>query len=286
MKKVCMLFCVLMMLLVVFSGCTRIEPGTVGIKVVYGGADKGVQDFPALTGWQFYMPGFSRIFHYPTFVQVATWTASHTDGRKDQNDEITWNTKEGLVVSADITMAYQIAPDKVPAFYVKFRTDRLSDFTHGYLRNIVRDSFNEVGSKYAVEEVYGEKKEVFLKEVKALVAKQVLPYGLGVEQLGILGAMRIPQGVKAALDMKIQATQDAIRVENEVRQAKAEAQKTIAKANGDAQANIILAKSLTPTLMEWERLQIQKQTVWRWNGQRPYFEGGGANLMFAMPNTR
>lgn len=263
-------------------GCTRVEPGHVGIKVVYGGGDRGVQDYPAVTGWVFYLPGFSTVLEYPTFVQTAQWTASKDEG-SPTNEEINFNTKEGLVVSGDISLSYQLVSQMVPQFYVKFRSDDLEHFTHGFLRNIARDAFNECGSKYNVEDIYGAKKEEFLKEVRASVNSQVKSYGVQIEQFGFIGALRIPSSVKQALDAKIQATQDAIKAENQVRQAKAEAQKAIAVAEGAATANKLLNSSLTPALIEWEKLQIAKNTVQKWNGVRPNYEGVGANLMFSTP---
>jgi regulator of protease activity HflC (stomatin/prohibitin superfamily) len=266
--------------ILLLGGCTRIEPGHVGIKVVYGGGGRGVQDFPAVTGWVFYMPGLSTVFEYPTFIQTAIWTASADEG-SPTNEEISFNTKEGLVVSGDISLAYQLIESSVPAFYVKFRSDNLKHFTHGFLRNIARDAFNETGSKYNVEDIYGAKKEDFLKEVKSSVNTQVKGYGVQMEQFGFIGALRIPVSVKDALDAKIKATQDAIRAENQVRQAKAEAQKIIATAEGAARANELLNRSITPTLIEWERLQIARGTISKWDGKRPYYEGAGASLMFA-----
>lgn len=261
-------------------GCTRIEPGHVGIKVTYGG--RGVQDFPSQTGWVFYIPFFQTVFEYPTYVQTATWTKDSEEG-ESLNEEITFNTKEGMVVSGDIFLAYQLIPEKVPHFYIKFRSDDLNNFTHGFLRNISRDAFNEVGSKYIVDDIYGAKKEEFLKEVRSYINAQIIKYGVQMEQFGFIGALRIPQNVKSALDAKIQATQDAIRSENQVRQAKAEAEKLIAIAEGKAKANILLNNSLTPTLIEWERLQVSRETIIKWNGVRPTVEGN-PNLLFTLPS--
>ena len=84
----------LCLLIIVFLGCTRIEPGHVGIKVVYGGGVKGVQDYPIVTGWVFPCPRFSTVFSYPTYVQTAVWTANPNEG-KPLNEEIGFNTKEG-----------------------------------------------------------------------------------------------------------------------------------------------------------------------------------------------
>lgn len=270
----------MMMILVGCPGCTIVPPGHVGIKVTYGGSDRGVSDFPTVMGWVFYIPMFQTVFEYPTFVQIAKWTNDSTTGRKGYNDEITFNTKEGMVVSGDVSLSYEIKPEKAPTFYVKFRSDRLEDFTHGLLRNIAMEQFSKVGSLYSIDDVNGSKKEEFTNEVKQRVNAQVAPYGVVIGQFGFIGDLRLPKEVKAALNLKIQATQDAIRVENEVRKEKAEAQKTIAKAEGAARSNQILNNSITPTLMDWERLQIQRKTIEKWNGQRPFYEGSGANLMF------
>jgi regulator of protease activity HflC (stomatin/prohibitin superfamily) len=264
-------------------GCTRIDPGYVGIKVNMLGTDRGVDNLTLSTGLVTYMPFMTKVFQYPSFVQVATWTASEKDGRKGMNDEITFNTREGLVFAVDISFAYQLLLEKIPTFYVKFRSDALEHFTHGYLRNIARDAFQDVGAQYTAEEIYGAKKDELLKKVVVKLNSQISDYAR-IEQFGILGDIRMPQSVRDAIVGKIQATQHAIQVENEVRAAKAEALKAIAKAEGEAKANNVVASSITPNLLEWRRLQIAEWTVGRWNGQRPYFEGAGANLMFAMPS--
>jgi regulator of protease activity HflC (stomatin/prohibitin superfamily) len=162
----------------------------------------------------------------------------------------------------------------VPAFYVKFRNDDLRVFTHGFLRNIARDSFNEVASTFPVDELYGQRKEEFLNAVRSRVNAEVAAIGVQVEQFGFIGAMRLPQGVVDALNSKIAATQRAIQAENELRQAEAEAQKAIAKARGEAQSNEILTKSLTSSLLEWRQLEILDK---KWNGAYPLYVGGGGS---------
>jgi len=210
------------------------------------------------------------------------------------DESITFNTAEGLTVSGDISLSYQLQFEKVPAFYVKFRTDEISTFTHGFLRNIARDAFNEVGATYKVEDVYGSKKEELLKIVRDRINAQVNQYGVTVQQFGFIGALRIPSGVTDALNNKIKATQDAIRVENELRQSEAEAKKVVAaaqgqanaqieRARGEAEANNLLSKSITAELIEWRTLQIQQNAIDKWNGQRPMVEGNSAGLLMQLP---
>jgi regulator of protease activity HflC (stomatin/prohibitin superfamily) len=129
----------------------------VGIKVDLAGSQRGVEDLPIRTGWVFYNPAGSKVVEYPTYVQTAKWTHDLNEGRPI-NEEISFNTLQGLTVYGDISLSYHLDPAKVPAFYVKFRNDDIDQFTHGFLRNVARDSMNRVAANYTVEEIMGEKK--------------------------------------------------------------------------------------------------------------------------------
>lgn len=299
-----------MMVLLTTRGCSRIEPGHVGIKVKLAGSDRGVQNQTVLTGWVFFNRFTEQVFEWPIYVQTASWT----DG-----EALTFNSKEGMLVGADISLSYQLAREHVPAFYVKFRSDRMYDFTHGFLRNVARDLFNEVAGKYGVEEIYGPKKEEFTLDVKNRLNERMAEIGIHVEQFGFIGAPRIPENVVAALNSKVQATQDAMRAENELREATARAkiaqaqaeggkfaavqkaegdklarlqaaeadkQERIKRAEGEAEANRKLAASITPALMRWRELDIQQAWVNQWTGGVPQFiagDGKGGNFLFQLP---
>lgn len=259
-------------------GCTRVGPGYAGIKVNYAGSDRGVEDTPQVTGWVFYNPFSATVLEWPTFVQTASWTRDKNEGSPN-NEEISYNSSEGMVFTADISLGYRIAAEKVPAFYVKFRTDDLDKFTHGYLRNVARDAFNEVAAKYTADELYGAKKEDALNRAKELLNRHVEPFGIVIEQLGYIGAPRPPDAVVEAINRKIEAIQNAIAAENKVREAKASAQQQIAKAEGEAVANERLTRSLTENLIRWRSLEITRLAIERWDGKRPMVEGMAGGLL-------
>lgn len=261
-----------------FSGCSRIGPGHVGIKVNMAGTDKGVEAYPAQTGWVFYNPMNTNIYEYPTFVQTIQWTKNPEEG-SPQNEEISFNTKDGMVMTADISLSYSLDPAKVPAFYVKFRTDDLKTFTYGFMHNVARDAFGEIASHYSVEEVYGAKKEAYITDVRARIQSNVEQFGVKLEQFGFIGAPRPPDNVVESINSKIKATQDAMKAENEVRTVEAEAHKTIVKAEGEAKANRELAGSISDALIKWKSLELTKQALEKWNGVRPMVEGSGSGLL-------
>jgi len=56
-----------------------------------------------------------------------------------------------MVINGDISLSYQLTAEKVPAFYVKFRSDDLKAFTYGFLHNVARDAFNEIGQRFPLK---------------------------------------------------------------------------------------------------------------------------------------
>lgn len=277
------------------AACTRIGPGYVGIKVSMAGDSRGVNSAPAVTGWTFYNPFLSSVFEYPTFVQTAQWTRSKDEGNP-VNEEITFTNADQMLIGADISLSYHLEPEKVPAFYVMFRSDDLSKFTHGFLRNAARDEFDRQGGRYKIEQIMGDNSE-FLKSVRDALQTELTPLGVKLDQFGFIGAPRPPQQVIDAINAKVHAVQLAQQKQNELVQAQADAAKQVATAEGaassaiatargeaqsillnaDAQAtaNKKLADSITPQLLELKRLE-------RWDGALPQVNGGSTNPFISL----
>src|SRR5258708_17827145 len=259
------------------ASITRIGAGYVGVEVVLSGSQRGPSELPIRTGWVFYSPLRSQIIEFPTFVQTVKWTHNLNEGRS-QNEEMSFNSKEGMEIYCDVSLSYAIEPRRVPDFYVKYRLIDLDMFTHGILRDVVRNSLNEVASTYNVEQIYGEQKAEFLARVQALIQQKMEPVGVGIQQFGFIGAPRVPAVIATAITSKAQAIQDAERARNELAKTQAEAAQTVAvadaeakaavtRANDEAEPNKILQTSLTPQLLELRKIENHKALIERWNGK-------------------
>jgi len=171
----------------------------VGIKVDLAGSQRGVEDLPIRTGWVFYNFLSSTIVEYPTSVQTAKWTKDPNEGSVN-NEEMSFNTKDGLTVYGDLSVSYHLDAAKVPAFYVKFRNDDIGQFTHGFLRNVARDAINRTGSQYTVQEIMGEKKSELEQNSRLDLQRQVADIGVVIDQFGFIGSPRPPQSVIDAIN--------------------------------------------------------------------------------------
>src|ERR1700738_5342289 len=170
---------VLLLLGVFLLRVTRIEAGHVGVVINLAGQQRGASEIPVRTGWVTYSPLSTQIIEFPTYVQTVKWTKDLSEGHPI-NEEMGFNSKEGMEIFVDVSLSYAIEPAKGPDFSVKCRGGDMDVFTHGILRDVVRNSLNEVASTYVVEDIYGEKKAEFLRKVQAMIEQRVAPVGVSV----------------------------------------------------------------------------------------------------------
>jgi len=256
-------------------GCTKVEPGYVGIKVNEYGNQKGVEDFPIQTGRVWLNPFTETVYIFPAFIQSTVWTASTTEG-SENDDSITFNSIEGAVVNVDVALSYSFVAEKVPALFVEFRQtpDHIRDV---YMRSRIRDAFSRIASQMEVTEIFGKGKQTLLTDVKNLLSEELGARGIVIDMISFVGALRVDRNVSQSINAAIAATQKAIEAENAVRQAEAEARQRVARAEGEAkslltvakaqaESNKIVAASVTLELVQWQGVQ-------RWNGVLPKVTG-------------
>lgn len=251
------------------DGCSKVPAGYRGVKVNLYGSDKGVSEDSLGVG-RYYIGWNSELYLFPTFLQNYSW--------KDEQ-AITMQTSEGLSIRTDAGITYSIQPNNVVKVFQKYRLG-IEEITNTFLHNMVRDAMNEVASTMTVEQIYGAQKEDFIRKVNEIVKKQAVDTGIEVDKIYLVGSFELPESVVNSINSKIQASQNAMKVENEVATARAEAQKTVVEAQArgqqilinaesQAKANRILAESLTPEF-------VQYQAILRWNGELPRMTGSNA----------
>jgi regulator of protease activity HflC (stomatin/prohibitin superfamily) len=273
-----------------FTGCSRIEPGYVGIKVNQAGSDKGVEEYPVQTGWIFYFPLTTRVYEYPVFQQNVIWCQENT--KESPGDEsISFNCKGGAGIKADVSMSGKFKQAKVPFVFTKFRAEP-SVILHGYLRNEVRDALSRIGSLYDPMDVLSEKRGVFLDEVKREVEKRVGDWW-EVDFITFANELKVDDRIRESvnaiiaqkqqtqqaqlkvLQTKAEADQAAAKAEGEKRvkiaYAEGEAESTLKKAKAQAEANDLIAKSLVQNPMVLQSIALDK-----WDGKLPYVNGAGS----------
>lgn len=252
-----------------FMGCSKVPAGHVGIKVYLLGSSKG--DLEELPMGRYWIGVNEDLYLFPTFKQNYTWTFSHAEG-KPIDESISFQTEEGLSVNADFGITYSVDPKMVLTLFKKYRRG-IDEITDMFLRNVVRDALNKLASAYKVEYVYGRGKAELMEKVNESAKKQLATEGIIVETIYLIGDFRLPAQVKEALNRKIESIQKAEQSEYELREALAEAKKTIAAARAESEQMRLKTLTITPLLIEYEKVK-------NWNGQLPLVVGnGGGNMI-------
>ena len=261
-----------------------IEPGHVGIVIHRGGG--GVDPTPLGPGFHLRNPLMTQIQEYPTFMQTLVLTRESTEG-SENNDEINVNSVEGQPLSLDVSMSFELRGDKVPQLYQTFRTD-VYTISHGYIRQAIRQSLQEVVGNEEIAAILGPKKAEVVTRTQANLQKRLDPYGIDVRQF-TLNEFRAPKAVMDAISLKNVMQQQALTAQNELQKNTFQAQGDSIKAAGRAKAitaeaeaqsraNELLSKSITNTLVQYEMAK-------RWNGQMPQVTGG-AMPMLQLPGSK
>ncbi len=265
------------------STVTYIEPGHVGIVIHRGGG--GVDPQPLGPGFHVRNPLLTQITEYPTFMQTLLLAKDPAEGSPN-NEEINVNSIEGQPLSLDVSMSFELRPDKVPQLYSTFRTD-VYTIQHGFIKQAIRQSLQEVVGNEEIAAILGPKKAEVVARTQAALQKRVDPYGIDVKQF-TLNEFRAPKAVMDAISLKNVMQQQALTAQNELQKntfqaqgdsikAVGRAKAILAEAEAQAKANDLLSRSITSNLVQYEMAK-------RWNGQMPTVTGG-AMPMLQLPGS-
>ncbi len=269
-------------LVLLSSSVSYISPGHVGIVIHRAGG--GVDKTPLGPGLHARNPLLTSIVEYPTFMQTLVLTRTSTEGSPG-NDEINVNSQEGQPLSVDVSMSFELDPVRVPQLYQTFRTD-IATIQHGYVKQTIRQALQEVIGGEQIADIIGPKKAEAVGRAQGLISERLAPYGLLVKQF-TLNELRAPETVMSAINTKNVMQQQALTAQNELQKntfqaqgdsikAAGRAKAILAEAQAQAQANELLAKSISGSLVQYEMAK-------KWNGVMPQVSGA-AMPMIQMPS--
>ena len=252
------------------TACSKVEPGHVGIKVNNFGSDAGVSNEALGVGYYYAGPGTS-IYEYPVFTSTYSWTKTEVEGNP-VDESFSFQDKNGLSLSADVSIAYRVDARKAPILFQKYRTD-MDGIVQGPMRTAIRNAINTEASNMTVEEIYGPRKAELAAKALANVQKYFEPFGLHIEQLYWASTIRVPEAVLKQINQKIANEQAALAAQASVATAEANARARVAEAEGRAKAMQVEANAISTNPQI-----LQLRAIEKWNGQYPTYVGGGMPL--------
>ncbi len=277
MKKTFKLLLVIMIAIISLSSCSKVPAGHMGVKVYLLGGKKGV-DQEVLGVGRYWIGVNKELYTYPTFMVVYPFTLSSTEG-SELDEAFRFQSLEGIQCNVDIAVSCHANPAKVSVLFQKYR-EGMDEIVKKFIRQDISNYFVENASKMSVEDLYSSKKIDLIQGVKTQLREKLDTFGIVIDDISYKSDIRFPKEVSDAIIAKIQASQLAIKKQNELVQSQADAAKAVAKAQGEAlalltvataqaKANQLLNQSITQTLVNYKAIE-------KWDGKLPTYSGGGA----------
>lgn len=262
-------FVLLLFSVILFSSCTLVDSGEVGILFkkfassadAQGGVEKTVH------GYVGFNPFTESVFTYPTTVQRKNYEAFSV------------NAKDASVFTMDPQIAYHINVDKACDIFVKYRRP-IEDLENGYIRTCIYEAYRTCANKYTSDSLMSNRAQ-FEADVRNRLEASLASEGFIVDEF--TSAITPPSSLSEMIDAKNRAVQASLKAENEVREAEANAKIAIAKAKGNAEATKIKAdaeayynRTISASLSE---LIVREDFIEKWDGKLPTIVGNSSMMM-------
>ena len=227
----------------------QIDAGTIGVQSLFGKVSSNVLE----TGLNFVNP-LVEVIVFDTKTQNYTMSAAVAEGDQSGDDAIRVLSADGLEVVIDLTVLYKILPTSAPTIYKEIGRDYKDKIVRPLARTRIRDN----AVYYDAVTLYSKKRDEFQDRIYKTIDKDFKDRGLILEQL-LIRNIDLPESVKKTIESKINAEQDAQKMEFVLQKEKQEAERKRVEAKGISDYQTIIASSLTDRQLQYEMINAQKE---------------------------
>ena len=226
-----------------------IEAGQVGVKSVFGKVDDDV----LYSGLNIINP-VAEVTSFDVKTQNYTMSGVHDEGAKSSDDALRVLSADGLEVIIDLSVLFRVKASSAPYILREIGTDYLEKIVRPVSRTAIRD--NAVA--YDAVALYSSKRDEFQAKIFETINKSFAKRGLELEQL-LVRNITLPASVKASIESKINAEQDAQKMQFVLQKEKQEADRKRVEAQGIADYQRIINESLTERQLQYEQIKAMKE---------------------------
>lgn len=254
---------------VITSCFVQINAGNIGIKSLFGNIKNEVLG----SGLHFVNPLYN-IEKLDVKTQNYTMSGVNDEGQKQGDDAIKVLTSDGLEVTIDLTVLYRITSADAP----KLLRETGNDYRDKIVRPITRTKIRDNAVYYQAVDLFGIKRDEFQQRIYKTIEEDFKKRGLMLEQL-LVRNITLPNSVKASIESKINAEQDAKKMEFVLLKEKQEAERKRVEAQGIADYQRIINTGLTDQQLQYEQIKAMKELALSSNSKVIVMGKGGAPMI-------
>jgi len=215
-----------------FASITRVDSGHVGVLTLFG----------RVTG-EVLPEGMHLISPFKTNNEMSIRT-------QEIKESASVPSSEGLVMNLDTSLIYHLDPAKAADVYQKIGPSYENVLIEPNLRAAIREST----ASHTANALYTGEREMVAKQIYDQLAGTLGSRGFFIESI-LLRDIQLPQTLKASIEAKQQAEQDALAMNFKLQKETQEAQRKRIEAQGIRDFQQIVAQGISPQLLEWKGIE-------------------------------
>ena len=236
-----------------FSAVTRVDSGAVGVLTLFG----------KVTG-EVLPEGLHLISPFKTNHEISIRT-------QEIKETASVPSSEGLVMALDTSLIYHLNPDKAAEVYQKIGPRYLEVLVEPNLRAAIR----EATASHTANALYTGEREMVAKQIYDQLSGLLGTRGIVIESV-LLRDIQLPSTLKASIEAKQQAEQEALAMNFRLQKETQEAQRKRIEAQGIRDFQQIVAQGISPQLLEWKGIEAT-ETLAKSPNSKVVVVGGGKN---------
>ncbi len=237
------------------SFLVAVPAGHTGVAVVFGKVQPDL--YPE--GLRFKNP-FADVEMLSVRTETYTMSAVLDEGDTRRADAIIALSSDGLRMPLDVTVAYRLVADDCAWVYRNLGRY----YENKIVRPAARTAVREATSRFTSQEAYATKREELAQLMQALLAERISTL-LGeyddfsgrafIIQQVMLRNVDLPGKVKEAIEEKLAAEQDALRMQFILAKERQEAERKRIEAAGIADFQKIVSEGISGPLLQWKGIE-------------------------------
>jgi regulator of protease activity HflC (stomatin/prohibitin superfamily) len=242
------------------SAVAVVPAGHAGVAVVFG----RVQQRSLSEGLNLVNP-FAVVERMTVRTETYTMSAVVHEGPVRGDDSIQALSADGLLMPLDITVAYRVSPADAPWIF--------RNIGPGYVDKVIRPAgrtaVREAIAGFTAQEAYSTRREQLAEKMDELLRLRLRSLlsqhedfrdraAFVVEQVMIRN-VQLPAKVKDAIEEKLSAEQQALRMRFVLDKERQEAERKRIEAQGIADFQKIVAQGISEPLLAWKGIEATQQ---------------------------
>jgi regulator of protease activity HflC (stomatin/prohibitin superfamily) len=246
-----------------------IDAGQVGVKTLFGKVENDV----LYSGLNVVNP-LVEVTNFDTKTQNYTMSGIHDEGMKSGDDAIRVLTADGLEVTIDLSVLYRVVPADAPKLIREIGVN----YEDKIVRPITRTRIRDNAVYYEAIALYSTKRDEFQNSIFKTIDEDFRKRGLLLENL-LVRNITLPTPVKAAIERKIEAEQEAQKMQFVLQKERQEAERKRVEAQGISDYQRIISESLSDKQLQYEQIKAYKELAASQNAKIIVLPKQGANLL-------